>query len=220
MTSRAFTFCIDQLTAVALTALTLAPLGCSTKSLPIGEVPDGGASAVATSGSGGAVTGGDSGANNGGSGGAAGVSAGGAGEIDSTGGAGTGGAGAGGAGNGGATTDGGGTGGAATDGPAGASGETAGETGGGDFCAPYVYQSDTLPGVSASDFCAKVGTICMFAADTTHYSSMSDCMMKYGGASAAGRACRAGYLCNRTKTTLVNPFECTFADGSGPCSTL
>jgi hypothetical protein len=130
-----------------------------------------------------------------------------------------GGAGAGGAGTGGATTDGG-MDGAATDGPVDTSGETAAEAGGGDFCAPYVYQADTLPGVSASDFCAKVATICMFAADSTHYSSMSDCVTKYGGASAAGRACRAGYLCNRTKTTLVNPFECIFAAGGGPCSGL
>ncbi|MEA2697480.1 MAG: hypothetical protein QOI66_1751 [Myxococcales bacterium] len=159
-----------------------------------------------------AVTGGDSGADNGDSAGSGG--------SGGAGGAGTGGAGTGGAGTGGAGTGGAGTGGAATDGPADLSGEAAGETGGGDFCAPYVYQSDTLPGVSASDFCAKVATICMFGADNSHYASMSDCLMKYGGASMAGQACRAGYLCNRTKTTLVNPFECIFAAGGGPCSSL
>jgi hypothetical protein len=173
-----------------------------------------------------AVTGGDSGADNGGSGGARGAGTGGAGTGGgSTGGAGTGGAttasgGTGGAGTGGATTDSGGTGGAATDGPSDLSGETAGETGGGDFCAPYVYQADTLPGVSASDFCAKVATICMFGADSSHYASISDCLTKYGAASMAGKACRAGYLCNRTKTTLVNPFECIFAAGGGPCSSM
>jgi len=161
-----------------------------------------------------AVTGGYSGVGNG-SGGAGGTGAGVGGESGSTGGAGTGGAGTGGAGTGGA-----GTGGAATDGPADISGEAAGETGVGDFCAPYVYQSDNLPGVSACDFCAKVATICMFGADSSHYSSASDCLMKYGAASSAGQSCRAGYLCNRTKTTLVNPFECMFAAGGGPCSTL
>lgn len=173
------------------------------------------------------VTSGDSGAGNGGSagsGGAGGVSAGGAGEIGSTGGAGTGGAGtggadAGGAGTGGATTDGGGTGGAATDGPADISGETAGETGGGDFCAPYVNQADKLPGISASDFCAKVATLCVYGA-SLQYSSMSDCITKYSAASPASQSCRAGYLCNRTKTTYVNPFVCLFAAGGGPCSTL
>jgi len=173
-----------------------------------------------------AVTGGDGAAGNGGS--AGGGGAGGAGGIGGTGGAGTGGAGtggggaggagAGGAGTDGATTDGGGTGGAATDGPADISGETAGEAGGGDFCAPYVFQADTLPGVSASDFCAKVATLCMFGADTKHYSSMSDCIMKYSAASTAAQACRAGYLCNRTKTTFVNPFDCLLAVGEGPCS--
>jgi hypothetical protein len=162
-----------------------------------------------------AVTG-DSGTDSGGSGGSGGAGAPGTGGASGTGGI----SGTGGAATGGATTDGGGTGGAATDGPADISGETAGEAGGGDFCAPYVYQADTLPGVSASDFCAKVATICMFGPDNMHYSSTSDCMTKYGGASTAGQACRAGYLCNRTKTTLVNPFECSFAAGGGPCSTL
>ncbi|HXI58483.1 MAG TPA: hypothetical protein VNO55_20590 [Polyangia bacterium] len=167
-----------------------------------------------------AVTGGDSGADSGGAGtggsGSGGAGTGGAG----TGGAGTGGAGSGGAGTGVAPADGGGPGGAATDGPVDISGETAGETGGGDFCAPYVFQSDTLPGVSASDFCAKVATICMFGADNKHYASMSDCLMKYGGASPMDQACRAGYLCNRTKTTFVNGFDCIFAAGSAPCGAM
>ncbi|HXI58484.1 MAG TPA: hypothetical protein VNO55_20595 [Polyangia bacterium] len=158
-----------------------------------------------------AVTGGDSGTDNGGSGGAG---TGGA----ATGGAGTGGAGTGGAGTGGATTDGGGTGGAAMDGPADMSGETAGETGGGDICAAYVSESKMLAGISASDFCAKVATVCMFGADNQHYTSMNDCLMKYGGTSAAGRTCRAGYLCNKTRTG--NPFDCPFAAGGGPCGLL
>jgi hypothetical protein len=173
-----------------------------------------------------AVTGGYSGVGGGAGGTGAGVGgeSGGAGSTGTggagTGGAVTGGAGTGGAGTGGAVTGGEGTGGAATDGPADISGEAAGETGVGDFCAPYVYQSDNLPGVSACDFCAKVATICMFGADSSHYSSANDCLMKYGAASSAGQSCRAGYLCNRTKTTLVNPFDCGFAAGGGPCGAL
>lgn len=137
-----------------------------------------------------------------------------------TGGSGSGGSGSGGSGTGGTGSGGSGSGGQAMDAPPDnppdtpPSNDGSADTTKADICAAYMAGSGSLPNVSTEDFCSKYKTVCTFGG-ASRYSDEADCFAKYTAATAAGKTCRAGHLCNAAAASPA--IHCPHATGLAVC---
>src|SRR5207253_820419 len=65
-------------------------------------------------------------------------------------------------------------------------------------CEAYVRGSLVDPGVSTADYCSAVQRVCGFTDGSSGagpYSSLADCLERYGAETAAQRSCSAGRVC-------------------------
>jgi hypothetical protein len=90
------------------------------------------------------------------------------------------------------------------------------DTGGGEtadnICANYnvATANSMLSGITALAFCSKYMSVCTFTG-AMRYTSLEDCITKYGAAPDSVKSCRAAHLCNAILAGQVT--QCPHATG-------